>query len=586
MSTQNETPLSRPRPDEVRPTASGLIERIKENATSIRQGLLLAGLGGVVLGGLIWIFIRDLAGAALIVVAAGAGLLLIDGIISWRAVSKFVFGRGGRYGINSVSVLLAFVGIAIVINLVLYWAIGRPNPPGFLRVDTTYTKEFLLEDQVRNTLEDLKEPVRVTAFFPTVTAQQRAAWRNTEDMLSEFERRSTTHPFSYRQVDPELDPTEASTYGVTQYPALVVEGLQSQRREIINSQADPNSVRMFTEQELVTGLLVVNQIEQKQVMFISGHSERDTTDREAAAAFGLARDALTRENYLTTNGTLQELGTLLASGDPNLRPAVVIFANPSQDLLPLEEQILLEYARTGGSLMFMLEPDAAPDTVLAFLSRYGIAVGVGQVVDTASYVPPNPSFLQIKRSNQQFPPHEISEEFDVVYLPGASYIATSVDPATIPITETGVPYVRHRVLASSTLSSWSETSTEGDLEFNSGADRPGPLPAAITVEAIAELATAPAVVDGQFVQTNLVVIGDTDFAANQAFASAKNGDLFVNSVNWLAKDFELITIRPKQAAFRELVLTQTERDFVRWSGWLLMPSLIGIAGVWVWWRRR
>src|SRR5690606_26709055 len=133
-----------------------------------------------------------------------------------------VFGRGGRYGINSVSVLLAFIGIAVAINLALYWANGRPNPPGFLRVDTTYTKEFLLEEQVRNTLEQMKEPVRVTAFFPTANAQQRASWRNTQDMLSEFERRSSAQPFSYRQIDPELDPTQASIYGVTSYPALVV----------------------------------------------------------------------------------------------------------------------------------------------------------------------------------------------------------------------------------------------------------------------------------------------------------------------------------------------------------------------------
>jgi ABC-type uncharacterized transport system involved in gliding motility auxiliary subunit len=104
--------------------------------------------------------------------------------------------------------------------------------------------------------------------------------------------------------------------------------------------------------------------------------------------------------------------------------------------------------------------------------------------------------------------------------------------------------------------------------------------------AIAELGGGPIVEEGRFVETNMVVIGDTDFASNQFFASAKNGDLLVNSVNWLAEDFELITVRPKTPSFRELVLTQTERDFIRWSGWLLMPSLIGLAGVWTWWRRR
>lgn len=589
MSTSNTPPANRPRPDDVRPSASGLYQRLRDNASSITQAFTLAGIGGIVLGGLVWIFVVDLRGAALIVVLIGLALLLIAAGIAWRTVRKAVFGRGGKYGFNSVSILLVGIGIAVALNYLFFWADGRPNPPGFLRVDTTFTKEFLLEDKVRVTLENLTEPVRITAFFPTDTAAERAAWRETEDTLSEFERRSTAHPLEYRQVDPELNPGEASRFGVTTYPALVVEGLESQRREIIRPTTGdgPGDLDTFTEQDLVTGLLVVNQIQQKEVMFISGHSERDITDGTTPDGYGLAASALDRENYRVTNATLQELGSLIVTVTPEQLPAVIILADPTQELSETGSQIIREYSRIGGSVLLMIEPDTTPETYLAYLSRYGVAVGVGEVVDTASFIPPNPMFLQIKRSNQQFPPHEISTEFDVLYFPGSTYLATTVNPNTIPVTDTGTPFVSHRVIATSTLASWSETSIDGEIEFNQeSADRPGPLPIAITIEAIAELQGQPIVEAGDFVEINIVVIGDTDFASNQAFASAKNGDLFVNSVNWLAEDFELISIRSKTAAFRELVLTTTERDFIRWSGWLLMPSLIGLAGVWSWWRRR
>ncbi len=588
MTTSNEPPVNRPRPDEVRPTAAGLYQRLRDNASSITQSLTLAGIGGIVLGGIVWIFIVDLRGAALIVVLAGIALLAVAGGIAWRTVRSAVFGRGGKYGFNSVSILLVAIGIGGAFNFLLFWADGRPNPPGFLRVDTTFTKEFLLEDKVRVTLENLTEPVRITAFFPTDTDAERAAWRETEDTLSEFERRSTTHPLEYRQIDPELNPGEASRFGVTTFPALVVEGMESQRREIVRPSDDAaTDLDTFTEQDIVTGLLVVNQIQQKQVMFISGHSERDITDGTTPDGYGLAAAALDRENYRVTNATMQELGSLIVNAAPDALPAVVVIADPRQDLSENGSEILREYARTGGSVLLMLEPDVAPDSFLAFLSRYGVAVGVGEVVDTASFIPPNPRFLQIKRSNQQFPPHEISPEFDVLYFPGSTYLATTVDPTTIPITDDGTPFVEHRVIATSTLASWAETDIDGEIEFTpDSTDRPGPLPIAVTVDAIAELQGQPIIDAGEFVETNIVVIGDTDFAANQAFASAKNGDLFVNSVNWLAEDFELISIRSKTAAFRELVLTSTERDFIRWSGWLLMPSLIGLAGVWSWWRRR
>jgi ABC-type uncharacterized transport system involved in gliding motility auxiliary subunit len=85
---------------------------------------------------------------------------------------------------------------------------------------------------------------------------------------------------------------------------------------------------------------------------------------------------------------------------------------------------------------------------------------------------------------------------------------------------------------------------------------------------------------------NMILIGDADFATNNYFGSANNSDLFVNAVNYLAQDFELISIRTKTDSNRQLFLTKNERDFVRWSGWLLMPFLISIFGFWTWWRRR
>ena len=106
------------------------------------------------------------------------------------------------------------------------------------------------------------------------------------------------------------------------------------------------------------------------------------------------------------------------------------------------------------------------------------------------------------------------------------------------------------------------------------------------IEAVGEV-TGGVYSDGEELTTvNMIVIGDTDFASNNYFGSANNSDLFVNSINYLAKDFQLISIRAKTDTNRQLFLTKNERDFVRWSGWLLMPSLISIFGFWTWWRRR
>ena len=577
---------------EIRPTMAELVddtplrERIMASARSVRQALALAGTLVLILGVLTWIFLRDLETYSYIVMGIGLLVLLVDAAISFDAVRYAIFGRRGRYGLNTAIVLIAFLAIAVLVNFVIHWSLNRPDPAGFLRVDTTSTKQFIVSDQTLNTLSLLREPIEVIAFFRRNTPQRQAAWRVTEDLLSEFKRRSTEQRLTFRLVDPELEPNVAAEYGITQFPSLAIEATESRRTEVIPGLNPSQTTNVFTEQDIITGLLVVNQIKQKTVAFISGHAVRDLLDTSrSGGGYSLAASALARENYAITNETLQELGQRLQTNDPTLLPAVVIFAGPTNDMTETEESILLEYGRRGGSILMMFEPEITPDSFKGFLSRYGIGVGDGTVVDTASYVAPNPSFLQIKNTNSQLPAHPLTADFDVLYMPGSTSFSYAIDPQTIPLTDSGIPYVRQELVAISTLNSWAETDIE-NIEFHVEEDKGGPHPIAVSVEAVSEIGGSPRTLNDQLITTQMVLIGDTDFASNAYFGSARNGDLFVNAVNYLADDYELITLRPKTVAFRELVLTDSERNFVRWSGWLLMPILVALAGIWAWWRRR
>ncbi len=584
MTADSGTPQRPPARDDTPDTRRGWQRRLRENTASIRQMLAIAGLGGVFFGGLLYIFVRDLVDASFLIMAIGGLFLLVDIAISTRQVGRALFGRRGRYGVNTLAIVVAFIGIAVTINFLLFWLTSRPDPAGWLRVDTTATKQFILADQAVTVLKSLKEPISVKTFMVTNTPTGAAAWRNTEDLLSEFRRRSTTHSLSYERIDPELQPNIALEYGVTQYPALVVEGVDSRRTEIVVGGSPEASPQIFREQELITALLVVNHIKQKQVLFITGHSERDIINVETAEGYALALDTLLRDNYQVGSATVSDLGTFLAAGDPELVPAAIIFADPEQDLTSAELGAVMAYLTGGGSALFLLEPDAPP-TFLNLLAQYGLALGEGTLVDTSSFVAPNPLFLQAKNTNQQISRHSITANFDVLYFPGAAYVGISIDPETIPITPEGLPYVSPVALVTTTLYSWAETDAE-TLSFDPETEMGGVLPIAMAVEAVSDLTGTPRKQDGQYVKTNIVVAGDADFASNGYFSSAKNGDFLANSVNWLARDYELISVRPKVKATRELVLTQTERDFVRWAGWLLMPALVGAAGVWTAWRRR
>jgi ABC-type Na+ transport system ATPase subunit NatA len=83
-----------------------------------------------------------------------------------------------------------------------------------------------------------------------------------------------------------------------------------------------------------------------------------------------------------------------------------------------------------------------------------------------------------------------------------------------------------------------------------------------------------------------VVCGDSDFAANSSLTLGGNGDLFLNSVNWLAEEEELISIRPKPPVSRMLILSPGEARFVQYSSVVLLPLAVLAVGTVVCWRRR
>ena len=594
MVDQDQSALSRPLPEDARSDFS-FVGRLKSNIVSIQVMLLLVGVGASLIGAIVWLFIRNLASAGILVLGIGVVLLLIDAAISWRAVGSAIFGRRGRYGANTVILVIAFIAISAILNWLVFWLADRPEPMGWLRVDTTATKQFILSDQAIAILNSVDEPIRANAFFVTDTPSGAAAWRETQDLLNEFRRRSSKG-FEFRLIDPDLEPNLAAEFGVTVTPSIAIEGLETRRVETVRG-ADPRlGPQVFTENDISTSLLIVSQIEQKGVLFITGHGEADITDNEDGTnGFGRALRAIIRDNYAVASATMQDLARILSTidvgdGGGNL-PAVIIFAGPRTDLeigtmdTIDEVAILLQYMRLGGSVLFMFEPDTTA-TWREVIGRYGLTIGTSQLIDTSSFVAPNANFLQIKKSNGQITTgHQITDPIDVIYMPGATYVTRTVDDASVPLTDDGTPYFKATLLALTTLASWEES---GDaIQFDLETDIPGPLPVAVAVEAIAELSRTPEVDEnGDLIRTNIVLIGDVDFGTNSFFSSAKNGDLLANSVNWLARDFELISTRPKTRVFRELVLTQSERDFIRWTGWLLMPVLFGTIGMASWWRRR
>ena len=85
--------------------------------------------------------------------------------------------------------------------------------------------------------------------------------------------------------------------------------------------------------------------------------------------------------------------------------------------------------------------------------------------------------------------------------------------------------------------------------------------------------------------SKIMIFADSDFVTNKWFYSNQNSDMILNSLAWLAEDYEVISIRPKVVPFRSLVVNRREREFLKWSSGLPFILMITTSVV-VWWRRR
>jgi ABC-type uncharacterized transport system involved in gliding motility auxiliary subunit len=62
--------------------------------------------------------------------------------------------------------------------------------------------------------------------------------------------------------------------------------------------------------------------------------------------------------------------------------------------------------------------------------------------------------------------------------------------------------------------------------------------------------------------------------------------MFMNIVNWLAQQENLISVRPKDPEDRRISLTSGQNTMIFWFSILIVPGLVLLAGIQTWWRRR
>ena len=510
-----------------------------------------------------WQWFRTLA-------LAGLACTLLYILSQWRDVARSFSGRNARLGSLAAASVIVVVAILVAIN----YLAKRHNK----RWDWTAARQYSLSDQTKKVLQGLQRPMQIRVFAKP-------------DDFSRFRERLDEYQYENNQlkveyIDPERRPTLANQDKVVQMNTVVIE--YDGRTERVTSD---------TEQALTNAIIKVIQGKQNKLYFVQGHGERSPDDSERSGYSSIA-GLLASENFATAKLVLAQQRQVPADA------TALVIAGPKDDFFPAEIDALKAYLAKGGKALFLIDPRERADSpaltnLVGLLKEWSIEVGDnvvinapvdvelkdGEAIDVKALASlPNSDGTFVLAA--KYDPHPIVQGFRVLT---AYRLVRSV--SAVAAGGSGPPAQN---IVETTGTSWAETdtkrlSTSGQVAREpSKGDKPGPVSIAAAVSAAVSDAPPadPKAKPEPRPETRVAVFGDSDFGSNGLLGFQGNHNLFMNAVNWIAQQENLISIRPRDPEDRRVTLTARQQSLIRLLAIFVIPGLILALGVQTWWRRR
>lgn len=447
----------------------------------------------------------------------------------------------------------ATLALAIAANL---WSLDS-----HWRWDLTSAEVYSISPESRRVAAAVEKPVSVTYFYDV----RSRAHTDAGALLDQF---AAVNPrITVRGYDPVLQPAEARRFQLS-FPGTAV--FESGGRRV--------TITGLNETEFTNALLRVTSGATQRICFTEGHVESDPESFKShdhldshgepghshsgggrplelheRHGMGMAKDALETLGYTVAKA-------LLAKGPGQLEGcAVVIVASPQRAFLAAETAQLVEYVQKGGKLVLLLEPFVRSG-LEPVLELFGVLAEPYVVLDPARHYwidPATPAVSTYAR-------HRVTRNLPLAFFPGA--LSLNPLPRGVPNDVSIVPLA--------------ETSPRATVDAPEPAPEHLAGPRARTLALLATKRTAAGPGARAF------IAADGDFATNSFFHILGNGQLFLNAVNFLAEQEQLIDLSPRTYELPKVRLTNNQMWATFVTSALVLPAALLAAGAAVWRRRR
>lgn len=412
--------------------------------------------------------------------------------------------------------------------------------------DWTRDSRNSLTETSRNVLQHIDKTLLITVLTRNAASERQAVLRQVE----KYTRLKPQIDFKFLDIDKDI---------------LLAKELHlnnpNQMRLDYNSRFE--IIDTISEREITNALQRLTRQHSPWVAFLSGHGERDPFN-ESNQGYS------TLKQTLETSGVeVQDLNLLKTTIIPD-NISVLVIASPQAELLAGEEQLIIDFVDGGGNLLWLSDPitDFLPLPTLA--KKLGVSWVVGTIIDANQKLRSmlgikHPAVVPVVEYQQHVVTSKLKNQTLFPFAAGLS-IATPEKWLAKPLF-----YSLPRAWAEA-----SELSGENIVFDSDSGDTQGPI-----------LMAASLTRDlGNKTQQRVIVIGDSDFAANAYIGHGENLVLIASTLQWLAHDDQRISLLPYQPPDVSVEFSNTAIATLAASYLLIVPLGVLLIGVFVGIRRR
>jgi len=485
----------------------------------------------------------------------------------------------------------ANLAVMIVTVLIILGIINWLSTKHYKRWSLTEKTSEALSGQTIQVLKNLDRDVSVTYFYTQRYSDESEEARKTYKNLLERYRSLSPH-FSYEMLDYAKNPRRVDDFIKGSKNINLEDGAS-----VVKSGDFVQKVNDNTEASLTQAIIKVTTGKERTVCFTEGHGEHDP-DLSDTGGYSVARKALEAENYAVKKINL------LKDGIPDTCD-VLLLAGPLVPLKEEERTRLAKWIDAGGKTMFLLEP-TGPTGLEPIFKEYGItaendvlktkdaaAMGVDPFeVYSEEYDTSHPITASLAKTRVMM--GENLRKIPMRMIEARSLKLDETPPAGIELTslistldvEQAYPYA-DAPSAKAMKRIPGNVAPAGDASHKPLSEAKSFVVAAAAKKTLKEerASTSEAKLsNGKKAEltARIAVFGDSDWAADGVLDQVPNGDLFMNSIAWLAEEEHTIGVRSKERKFIPIHFAGGANWLILASVLLVVPLVLVINAVMVW----